>query len=210
MKSRIQFLVSIGGYYNLLESTKYSITGRYPGSAVLEQPDRWGRMIFAMNHVQQLAPSTDASLLYQILRLRLNMKDHEAKQMEQGLTGEGKEFLNGVLNGLTQAEMLRFEKILEVDRHIAKELSPETVVNHLSPDLRIYLLHGSGDNSIPSYETVELDRALKRLKHADVHLLITPSLSHVDPLKMDTWIDKARLILWTTSFLREAKRHGST
>ncbi len=205
VKDRIHFVVSIGGYYNLLHAMEYSITGKYPGAGTLPPPDQWGRMIITLNHLQYLAPTPDIPALQEILTLRLNLNQSKAKEVEGSLTRAGKEFLSEVLNGFSAVEMSRYTKVLDLDSDISNELSPQTVIKNLSPQLRIYLLHGADDNSIPSYATQELDQALKKMKHQRLQSLITFSLNHVDPEKNDSWMDKMRLLLWARAFLDEAK-----
>lgn len=207
VKDKIQFIVCIGGYFNLLHAMEYSVTGKHRKGWTSPPPaHQWGRMIFALNHLEYLAPPTDAPLLHQILMLHLNLKEQEAKEYEQGLSSHGKEFLNEVLNGLSDSEMHRFRKMLEIHEEVSQDLSPELAISDLSPDLRVYLLHGPGDSLIPSAETEELIDALRKEHHAKMDSLITLSLNHVDPAQKDPWMDQIRLLLWGRKLLREASR----
>jgi hypothetical protein len=207
MRGKIHFVVSIGGYYDLLHAMEYSITGKHPEAGTPPPPPhQWGRMIFALNHLEFLAPATDAPLLHQILTLRLNLKEEEAKEYEEGLSASGKEFLAEVLNGLTPDEMDQFKKMIVMHSEVSRKLSPEFFVADFPPDLRIYLIHGPGDSLIPSAESEELVAALNKSHHSKTYSLITPTLDHVDPAKKESWSDQMGLILWTRKFLGEAKR----
>lgn len=209
VKNKIQFVVCIGGYFNLIHAMEYSVTGKHREGWTSPPPaHQWGRMIFALNHLEYLAPPTDVPLLHQIVMLHLNLKEQEAKEYELALSSHGKQFLNEVLNGLSDLEMERFKKMLEMHKEVSKQLSPEFAVSHLSPDLRVYLLHGPGDSLIPSAETEELIDALRKEHHAKMDALITLSLNHVDPAQKDPWMDQIRLLLWGRKLLSEASRQN--
>jgi hypothetical protein len=208
VRDKVNFAVSIGGYYNLIHAMEYSVGGRHQadGGSQPPPPHQWGRMIFALNHLESLAPPSDAPLLREALELRLNLKENEAKEVEGKLSSEGKEFLNEVLNGLTLKESEKFKKTLQMHMEVSKELSPEFALKDFSPKLRLYLLHGPGDNLIPSFETEELTEALHKIDHPYVISLITPFLNHVDPAQKVSLIDKMKLLIWCRAFLREASR----
>lgn len=207
VKDKIHFVVSIGGYFNLLHAMEYSVTGKHREGWTAPPPaHQWGRMIFALNHLEYLAPPTDEPLLRQILILHLNLKEQEAKEYELALSSHGKEFLEEVLNGLSDSEMNRFKKMVELHAEVSKQLSPEYAVSKLSSDLRIYLLHGPSDSLIPSAETEELNEALRKQNHKRTDSLITMSLNHVDPAQKESWMDQIRLLLWGRKLLSEASR----
>jgi dienelactone hydrolase len=62
----------------------------------------------------------------------------------------------------------------------------------------VYLLHGVDDNVIPSSESVALGELLERSGNADVHLLLTPLVSHATARPDSTAGDIWRLVrFWT-------------
>jgi hypothetical protein len=206
MKSKIHFVVSIGGYYDLLHAMEYSITGKHPGGGTRPPPPhQWGRMIFALNQ-GSLAPPADEPLLHEILMLRLNLKEEEAKKLEHGLSPQGQQFLNDVLNGLDSEEMIQFKKMLQHYSEVSKKLSPRFIIQNFPPDLRIYVIHGLDDSLIPSAETEELVSALRVAHHSKTESLITLTLNHVDPAQKESWSDEIPLMVWTRKFLGEARR----
>jgi Prolyl oligopeptidase family len=205
MIDKIHFVVCAGGYYNLIHAMEYTITGKhtYGGFSLQLAPHQWGRMIFALNHIESLAPEPDTAALQKILTLYLNLKVDEARKDETDLSPAGKEFLKEVLNGLSPEETERFKKMLTIHRQLSLDLSPESIIPQLPPNLRIYLLHGTHDNLIPVSETEEMIQALQKSDHKNVRALITMSLNHVDPAQHDTWVDRLKLLLWMKTFLSE-------
>ena len=55
-------------------------------------------------------------------------------------------------------------------------LSPDGIVSQVR--CPVFLVHGSGDELIPSGETAELER---RLTETEAHVLLTPLISHTHP-----------------------------
>ncbi len=208
ISDKVHFIVSIGGYYNLIHAMEYSVSGQHspPGFSQPPSPHQWGRLIFALNYLDSLAPAVDLPLIQEAIRLRLNLKENEAKEVENGLSPAGKDFLTEVLIGLSPQETKRFQEMLTMTTGVATELSPESVVRDLPSHLRIYLIHGPDDELIPSAETEELVQALQKQNHKKVFSLITPSLNHVDPNQRDDWMDLIRLMFWGRKLLGEAVR----
>jgi len=84
------------------------------------------------------------------------------------------------------------------------------VVPALDRRLRVYLLHGRGDDVIPYCETEELARAFARAGHPHVRALISAAFRHVDPTTgaggLSMWTERLRLLVWTRGFIGEAGR----
>ncbi len=99
-EKKVDFLVSIGGYYNLLHTLEYSITGAHPGSGI-RPAHEWGRLIFTLNHIQELAVPEDIEILSESLSLRLQLKEERAEMLEKDLSPRGKELIQGILHGLS-------------------------------------------------------------------------------------------------------------
>ena len=204
VRKRVHFLISIGGYFNLSHATDFVLTGLHGSEPPVADrvPQQWGRMIFALNHMDVLVPGTDRAGIGEIFRLRLRLQDQEANQKESGLSGEGLHFLRNVLEGLPPEELQRFREVLRSHKELFDRLSPETIMEKLDPKIRIYLLHGRSDDLIPFEETQELERALQA-RQLDIRSLVTASLTHVDVRTGgDVW-SAFRMLRWIGAVLRE-------
>ena len=93
---------------------------------------------------------------------------------------------------------------------LSRRLSPSAVVPSLDRRLRVYLLHGRGDDVIPYCETEELERAFARAGHPHVQALISAAFRHVDPTTgaggLSAWTERLKLLVWTRGFIAEAGR----
>ncbi|HMD81148.1 MAG TPA: prolyl oligopeptidase family serine peptidase, partial [Anaerolineales bacterium] len=198
---KFDFIVSIGGYYNLLHALEFSFTGKHPGGKQ-RTAHEWGRLIFALNHIEELAGPVDAQIMRSSLSLRLELKVDEAKALEKGLTDDAKYLLDGIVQGLSEDQRNTFIDITQRRRTEAVALSPESVLSEIDRETRIYLLHGTHDNSIPYEETIELQRTLKA-SGSKSRCLITPALTHVDFTKVGEIWELVKLLHWQRLLLSE-------
>lgn len=199
---RFDFVVSIGGYYNLLHALEYSFTGSHQGGP-RRKTHEWGRLIFALNHLQEVAAHRDQEILGRSLSLRLKLQVKEAELLEKELSAAGKELLDGILGGLTESQKNTFIEISNSQKEKAAALSPEQILSRIDPATRIYLLHGTNDDSIPYEETIELNAALKGAGF-EPRSLITPALTHVDFTNVSEIVELLKLLHWERFLLREA------
>ena len=198
---KFDFVVSIGGYYNLLHALEYSFTGKHPGGNQ-RSAHEWGRLIFALNHIDELAPQADAQILRKSLSLRLELKVQEAETLENKLTDDAKYLLNGIVQGLSEDQKTTFIEITQRRKMEAAALSPESVLAEIDPETRIYLLHGTNDDSIPYEETIELQHALEGAGFKS-RCLITPALTHVDFTNVGEIWELLKLLHWQRLLLSE-------
>jgi hypothetical protein len=218
VSERIDFLISIGGYYQLYHALEFALTGihDHDGFRQRSSPQPWARMIFAMTHLEELLPgSSDIDCLKELFLLRLNSKDEAARNAEERLSPSGKTFLEKVLQGMTPDTLGGFGPLLSRLKPELVNMSPATVLSRLRPDLRLYLLHGRSDDLVPCVETLELEHALKAQGHPFVRALITDQLGHVDVAGVSNLFDFLRLIRWSRRVLSEvrpeikARNHGT-
>ncbi len=199
---KLDYVVSIGGYCNLSHAIEYSLNETHPGN-VKRETHEWGRLIFALNHIDQLAQAEDLDILRNSLALRLDLKEEKAEVIERGLSPAGKKLLQGILKGLVDDQRKAFEDILQCREKEAFELSPQSVLSKIPRDTLVYLIHGTTDPAIPYEETVELQAGLKKAG-VRTHCLITHGLTHVDVKKLSSMGEFLKLLHWERLLLREA------
>jgi pimeloyl-ACP methyl ester carboxylesterase len=208
--ARLHFVGAFGGYYDLVHAVDYGLTGTHPGTSGLPAPHQWARMILVAQDAAGFLPQPDAREVEQALRLRLDLKVPEAEAREAAMSPAARTFLNDVLDGPSPAETARFQAALPRYQPLSRRLSPSAVVPALDPRLRVYLLHGRGDDVIPYCETEELERAFARAGHPHVNALISAAFRHVDPTTegggLSMWKERLRLMVWTRGFIAEARR----
>ncbi len=198
----LDFFVAIGGYYNLSHAIEFSFSGGHPGGA-RRGSHEWGRLIFTLNHVEQITSGSDTAILRESLALRLQLKEQDAVLKEALLSEGGKLLLQEILKGLSDARISQFRQILQKRSDEALKLSPDGVLKQLSPKMRSYLLHGRSDDAVPYEETQELHDALSG-RSMPVRSLITDGLTHVDVSNASDLWGLIRLLHWMRLLLSEA------
>jgi hypothetical protein len=199
---KIDFVVSIGGYFNLLHAIEYSFSGIH-GDAQ-RYVHEWGRLIFAITHLEDLTNPEDSEILRQSLQLRLKLKESEAATLEERLSSDGKILLQGILKGLTEEQMNLFRTVARSREKEALELSPASFLEKIDRRTALYLIHGVSDDSIPFEESIELHHAAKE-KGFLSRCLITKGLTHVDVIRPSAVVEFVKLLHWTRLLLHEAK-----
>ena len=202
-EQKMDYIISIGGYYNLAHAIEYALTATHPGSNKRETHE-WGRLIFALNHMDQIAPVEDLEILRESLIMRLDLKEKGAEILEKGLSAAGKDFLQGILQGLSVDQRKACDEILKQREKEALEFSPQRVLSRIDRRTHVYLIHGTGDQAVPYEETLELETGLKGAG-LQVHCLITQGLTHVDVMKLSSTWELLKLLHWERLLLRERK-----
>jgi pimeloyl-ACP methyl ester carboxylesterase len=200
-EQKLDYIISIGGYYSLSHAIEYSLTETHPGSPKRETHE-WGRLIFALNHIDQLSPAKDLQILRESLALRLDLKEKEAQVLEQRLSPAGKDFLHGILEGLSADQRKAFDEVLKQREREAFEFSPQRVLSKIDSGTHVYLIHGTGDQAIPYEETLELQAGLQEAG-LQTHCLITQGLTHVDVTRLSSLWELLKLLHWERLLLRE-------
>ena len=200
-EQQLDYIISIGGYYNLSHAIEYALTATHPGS-IKRETHEWGRLIFALNHMDQLAPAEDQEILRESLVMRLELKEREAEELEKSLSAAGKNFIHGILKGLSFDQRKACDEILKQREKEAFEFSPQQVLSKIGAGTRVYLIHGTGDQAVPYEETLELQVGLKEAG-LQTHCLITQGLTHVDITKLSSIWERLKLLHWERLLLRE-------
>lgn len=183
IKSKVKFLVSFGGYYDLKNVIKFITTGYYEHQGYIEyqRPQEYGKEVFLLSNLDLLENENDREILKNIFARTVYARENRFDSLVKKLTPGGK----GVFDLLTNKDPSQVEELLanlnpKIKRYIA-ELSPEGALR----DLEAYLLiaHGNPDQLIPYTESLKLVEAIEDKKK--VHLAILDIYTHVDPGRLE-------------------------
>jgi dienelactone hydrolase len=195
-KHKIDFVVSIGGYYSLEHAIEFSFSGVH-GNAK-RPPDEWGRLIFALNHIDDLVDEKDSPAFVEALQLRLQLKEPD----EITLSSQAEELLSGILKGLSPQQVDRFRTVARKREKEVRALSPELLLTKIDRETRLYLIHGVSDDSIPFEESLELRDTAKSAGFR-THCLITTGLTHVDVTSPAHLFEFVKMLQWIRLLLLE-------
>jgi len=187
----IRFVVAIGSQDAMSRVASFYRTGsdlRPNGPAELLPPHEYGALVMEYEHVEDFASPADAAAIRAVLRAHLYEDVAAEKTAFAALTpaqaATAKQLMN-TTSPITRDLLARAET-----KHIADMagVSPQGHLRTLTTP--VYLLHGEGDNIIPSAETEWMAAELpsESLKAE----LISPVLSHLDldghaPSVVDRW-----------------------
>jgi dienelactone hydrolase len=201
----IRFVVAVGSQDEMSRVAEYYETGedaRPDGTMEKLPPHDYGALVLEYEHLGEFVPAADLASVRAVLRAHLYEDAAGERSALARLTPaqstEAKALMNTVLPA-TRTELERTDA-----RHAADmaAVSPHGQLATLKTP--VYLLHGAGDNVIPSAETEWMEAELppKTLKAA----LISPVLSHLD---LDgagpTTMDQMRLVHFFAEVLRASE-----
>ena len=201
----IRFVVAVGSQDEMSRVAEYYETGedeRPDGTMEKLPPHDYGALVLEYEHLSEFVPAADLAPVRAVLRAHLYEDAAGEKTALARLTPaqstEAQALMDTALPA-TRAEIERSDAKYAADM---AAVSPHGRLAALKTP--VYLLHGAGDNVIPSAETEWMEEELPRktLKAA----LISPVLSHLNldgagPTKMD----ELRLVHFFAEVLRASE-----
>ena len=205
-QTSIKFVVAVGSQYSMTQVAQFYRTGQDPrphGAAELLEPHEYGSLVVEYGHLEDFIPAPDIEPLRKVLRAHL----YEDKPAE-----------TAALAALTPTQLAEAKQLMDTtsprtrvllqtaearNADYMREISPRGHLAHLQTP--VYLLHGAGDNIIPSAETLWMAAELPTTSLKAE--LISPVLSHLDldgaqPTAADRW----RLVHFFALLLHAAEK----
>jgi len=201
----IRFVLAVGSQDEMSRVAAYYRTGedvRPNGSAEMLAPHEYGPLVLEYEHVGEFVPAKDVAPIRAVLRAHL-YEDSAGERvalsrLSTAQTAEAKALMDMSLPATRTALELANER--HADDMAA--VSPHGRLATLKTP--VYLLHGAGDNIIPSAETEWMASELP--KRSLKAVLISPVLSH---LNLDgagpTMADQLRLVHFFAEVLHAAE-----
>ena len=189
----IRFVVSVGAHDDLERVSQFFLTNtieRPNGSIFRITAHEYGALILIYSHVGDFFPPAEVSAAHEALRLLLWEKVDESRKRAELLSPASRQKMELLYSH--RVETLAGEIRESIARHRA-EMAPVSPHGNLGAlQVPVLLLHGTGDNIIPSSELLWLQRDVPpaALKSA----LISPAISHVALGGEPTLADQLRLV----------------
>ena len=175
----IKFVVAVGSEDAMSRVAKYYLTGRAlrpSGEAEMLAPHEYGALVLEYESLEDFVPAADRNAV------RLVLRDH----LYEDFPAE-----RAALAKLTPMQRVEARQLMDTTSPATRKMIAESDARHavemasVSPDGRlgtlttpVFLLHGEGDNIIPSAETQWLERDVPKGEMEDS--LISPVISHLD------------------------------
>jgi dienelactone hydrolase len=190
LAERLAFVLSFGGHGDLSRTMRYLATGRLPDGRIYP-PHDYGVVIILLNTAELLLPHEQVEPLREGVRTflrashvamideeRARLVFKEAIAMEETLPDPAATYLEWV--NARDVDALGPLLLPAIDRYaLDPALSPERADPPRAP---VFLLHGEDDNVIPATEATQLAAQLRE-RGVDVHLLVSPLITHAEVLR---------------------------
>jgi dienelactone hydrolase len=202
LRARLLYVFSLGGHDDLPRTVEYLCTGVERGhfGALQPPPHDYGAVVVLLNVAERLVPPDQLDVVRDAARRflwasYLDRFDKPAAEREFAA-------LKDLAHTLPEpgAMLLRYMNDRDV-AHLGPKLLPYAMsyanrpglspASSPAPEVPVFLLHGRGDNVIPAAESQYLAERLA--SQADVRLLITDLISHVDTDRPAHFIDVVQL-----------------
>jgi hypothetical protein len=183
---RVQFILSIGGYYDLPRTLNYLITGHYEaqGISVKVQPSEYGKWVYVLSSASLLENAREREIFRRLAERKLATPEAGVEDLRSKLGPEG----DRLYQFITNTDPARSPVLLS-------QLPPALRTHITALDLASYdfaplaarfiLVHGFEDDTIPYGESIALARALPPgkaklyLLHGLFHVNVAPSVMDV-------------------------------
>ena len=205
MAEKVDFVLAIGGYYDMTAVITFFTTGYYRkerGKSWRHRyPNAYGKWAFVRGNTGRLDSRADGALLAQIAERKLDNMEAHINDLVSKLSPEGKS-VHALLvnNDPEQVETL----IAALPSRIAEDIAALDLThrNMASLGVSFVLVHGRDDPIIPETESMALARALAPGRS---ELFLLESLNHVDPRPAGL-TDRLRLLraIYTVLELRDS------
>ena len=201
----IRFVMAVGSQDEMSRVATYYRTGedvRPDGTEEALVPHEYGPLVLEYEHVGEFVPAQDVAPIRAVLRAHLYedaMAEHEALgRLSAAQSAEAKALMNTSLSSTRTA----LERADERHADDMAAVSPHGRLATLKTP--VFLLHGAGDNIIPSAETEWMAAELP--KRSLKAVLISPVLSHLDlDGAKPTTADQLRLVHFFAEVLHAAE-----
>jgi dienelactone hydrolase len=206
-QKNVRFVMAVGSQDEMSRVATYYRTGedvRPDGTEEALAPHEYGPLVLEYEHVGEFVPAHDVASIRAVLRAHL-YEDATAEHAALGrLSATQSAEAKALMNTSLPATRTALERVDERHAGDMAAVSPHGRLATLKTP--VYLLHGAGDNIIPSAETEWMAAELP--KRSLKAVLISPVLSHLDlDGAKPTTADQLRLVHFFAEVLHAAEVH---
>ena len=214
VRNLVQFVVSFGGYYDLLNvitfvTTGYQEFGDLRGRIV---PNEYARWIFLRYNLELISSTHDREILKEIAEAKAKNPGVDAAPLAATLGPEGRAAYELLVNRDPAKVPWLVEGLSPAIREQIRFLSPSRVIRDLRA--RLFIVHSDPDDFMPNTESLRLAAALQ--SRGNVHLALLKVFNHVRPnfpqLSLNTffrtYLPEGSKVFWLIFDLLRQRRQG--
>lgn len=214
LRDRLSAVVSIGGHGDLRRTLTFLTTGTLPDGST-RTPHDYPLAVIALTLTPRLVPADQVATAEDAIRTFLAASLDDGAGFDHGIPAIAR--LKDEVPALPEPARTLVRAVVERDvtttgRLVAPFIDTLASDPAMSPSLApapqapVFLLHGAGDNIIPSTETVLLGENLTQRRHTPVRTLLTPLLTHAHLSTSATLAERWALIDFWRDVRREVER----
>ena len=160
LERRLKFVVSFGGYYDLVQVIKFVTTGyyQYGEEKGYTKPSDYTRWIFLRYNLDLLRDPVDQAILARLAGTRDLENPGESPVLPSDLTPEGRSVYNLLVNRDPEKVEALVSRLAPSIREMIEQLSPSRRISRLSA--YAIIVHSDPDPFIPHTESLALAKAL--------------------------------------------------
>ncbi len=179
VRDRVQFVVSFGGYYDLLNVIGFVTTGHYEFGDLAGRtvPNEYSRWIFLRYNLELIPNARDRGILKEIAEAKSRNPAVDAGPLASVLGPEGRAAYDVLVNREPDRVPALVAGLGPSVREQIRFLSPSRVIREFRG--RLFVVHSDPDDFIPKTESLRLAAALE--SRGNVHLALLKVFDHVRP-----------------------------
>ncbi|HSC72035.1 MAG TPA: alpha/beta fold hydrolase [Candidatus Methylomirabilis sp.] len=179
VRDHVQFVVSFGGYYDLLNVVTFVTTGHFEFQDVRgwTVPNEYTRWIFLRYNLELIPNRRDRDILREIADAKAKNPTLETGPLAATLGPEGRAAYDLLVNRQPERVAGLVRALDPRVRDQIQFLSPSRVVQDLRA--RLFVVHSDPDDFMPKTESLRLAAALEA--RGNVHLALLRVFNHVRP-----------------------------
>jgi pimeloyl-ACP methyl ester carboxylesterase len=214
VRDLVKFVVSFGGYYDLLDVITFVTTGYYEYGDVRGRivPNDYTRWIFLRYNLELISSARDREILKEITETKAKNPGVDAAPLAATLGPESRAVYELLVNRDPAKVLGLVEGLNPSIREQIRFLSPSRVIRDLRA--RLFIVHSDPDDFMPTTESLRLAAALQ--SRGNVHLALLKVFNHVRPnfpkLSPDsffrTYIPEGGKVFWLIFDLVRQRRQG--
>ena len=154
--------LSYGTYFSINTALNFFLEGKikYKNKEYHITPHEWGMIVLFYNFINTIDSEYDAEAITKLLKLRIEDKHEEVKELLEKLSAKDQNLVNHILKGKINDEIKNIvDKIISVNSELLNFLSPENWANKIKD--KVFVFHGANDSMVPFTESNLLSNQLQ-------------------------------------------------
>lgn len=188
LRERVDFILAVGGYYDLPITLDYMTTGIFylDGERHQLQPNEYGKWVFVLSNIERIEDRPQRELMRRIAREKIvSPAAPVAAELVAQLHSDALHIYNYIVNALPEHSAPLRQRLPGT---LQDEIRQLDLANKDLSAIRakLLLVHGIDDNIIPYSQSIALQRALPE---SQSQLYLLENWTHVDPEEgtLDAW-----------------------